>query len=67
MAAGWDHGEEISGDENSESSDEYFECRMATDTDHEDIAMLQAEIWDEEREDDRPQPSPVFVPIQWLW
>jgi hypothetical protein len=55
VAARWDYGEEISGGEDSENSDEDFEPRMATDTDAKDIAMLQAETWDEEeeREDDR--------------
>jgi hypothetical protein len=38
---------------------------MATDTDDTGIAMLQAEILDEEkeREDDRAELSTVFVPI----
>jgi hypothetical protein len=42
--AGWDYGAEISDDENPESSDEDFELSMATDTDDEAIAVLQAEI-----------------------
>jgi hypothetical protein len=66
VTAGWDYGEEISEDEESESSDEDFELRLATDTDDEDIAMLQAEIWDEEneRKDNRVELSTVSVPIQ---
>jgi hypothetical protein len=66
VAAGWDYAEEISEDEDSESFDEDFELRMATNTDNEDITMLQAEIWyeEEEREDDRALLSTIFVPIQ---
>jgi hypothetical protein len=39
---------------------------MATDTDNEEIATFQAEIWgeEEERENNRAQLSKVFVPIQ---
>jgi hypothetical protein len=64
VAAGWDYDEEMSNNEDSESSDEDFELRMAIDTDDEDIAMLQDEIWDEdEREDNRTHLS-MIVPIQ---
>jgi hypothetical protein len=44
VAAGRDFSEEISDDEDSKSSDEDFELRMTTDTDNEDIAMMQADI-----------------------
>jgi hypothetical protein len=50
VAADWDYGEEISSDQDFESSDEDFELRMATDPDDEDTAMVQTEIWDEEKQ-----------------
>jgi hypothetical protein len=52
VAAGWNFSDEIRVDEDSGSSDEDFELQMTTDTDNEDIAILQAEILEGEKQED---------------
>jgi hypothetical protein len=52
MAACWDYSEEIHNDEDSESPNEDFELQTTTDTNDEDITMLQADILKGEEEED---------------
>jgi hypothetical protein len=52
LAAGWDYGDKLSGDEEVDFAGDEFELRMATDVDDEDFVALQTEIEMEESDSD---------------
>jgi hypothetical protein len=51
VAAGWNYGEELDEQEESDGSDDEFHLEMATDTEDEDITALQNDV-DQEDESD---------------
>jgi hypothetical protein len=62
VTSGWDYGEELGEEEESDDSGDEFELRMETDTDDEDFRSMQNGIGEEEEDGGDPACMSPIIP-----